>query len=74
MSPEFKPLATLLLQARVDGKLTGSADFFLLLEQESVIKDASFAELEAFIQELTPADTIPEARKVAEKYGLEITL
>ena len=77
MSPEFKPVATALLQARVDGKLTGSADFFKLLHEHRVTDldfNINMDELNSFITEITPCDIIPEARRVAEKYGLTITL
>ena len=73
MSPEFKPVAEALLQARVNGKLQGSTDFFKLLQETKLHIDVEIQEMSDFIEELTPCDIIPEAKKVAEKYDLTIS-
>ena len=72
MSPEFKPVATLLLQARVNGQLTCATEFFTVLH-ENHVESVNCDEMSKFIEEITPCDIIPEARRVAEKYGLMIT-
>lgn len=72
MSPEFKPVAEALLQARVNGKLQGSTDFFDVLKLLEEINgvEVDIKEMSDFIEELIPCDIISEAKKVAEKYDL----
>ena len=70
MSPEFKSTATILLQARIDGKLSCASEFFELLMSNQIPDTVSIEELNSFIEELIPCDDLIEAVAVARKYDL----
>jgi hypothetical protein len=72
MTPEFKPVAQALLQARLDGHLASTEDFFAVLAKIDI--SPMFYELNTFVNEIEPCTIIPEATKVAEKYGLTLKL
>jgi hypothetical protein len=72
MSPEFKVPATILLQARVDGKLSDAGEFFDILLSNKISPTFSFQEMSDFMKELIPCDNIPEAQIIAKKYDLTI--
>jgi len=74
MSPEFKGPATILLQARVDGRLTSATEFFELLLSNQIPATISIQEMNDFIEELIPCDEVEEALIVAEKYELILTI
>jgi hypothetical protein len=72
MSPTFKPIAEMLLQARVSGKLMDSTDFFDILHSNKISPNVDVRELSDFMSEIIPCDEMENALEVAEKYGLTI--
>jgi len=72
-----KVFATELLQARMDGKLTGEGkviDIARRCQPNEGFSNVEWQEICNFILKLEPANIIPEAKKLAEEYGLEIVL
>jgi hypothetical protein len=75
MTPEFKPLAQKLLQAKLDHHLEELEDVFTVIGQhQGALAITQFDEIGEFLKEITTCGIIPEAKKVAEKYGLELLL
>ncbi len=73
----LKNFATGLLQARVDGKLTDPKDvasIALECQPAGGFTNGEWQEICNFILKLEKANIIPEAKKLAEEYGLEIVL
>lgn len=71
MRPEFKPVAEMLLQARVDGCLNGGEDFHNLMVTAGFMQ-FNAQEVADFCQELVPCNIIPFALELAKKYDLNI--
>lgn len=71
MTPEFKPIAEMLLQARVDGKLNSGADFHNLM-MEAGFTSFNAEECANFAVELVRCNIIPCAIEVAQKYDLNL--
>jgi hypothetical protein len=71
MIPEFKPLAQELLQARLDHHLETPEDFIAILGKQEY-SSACMVDTALFLKEIALCGIIPEARKVAEKYGLTL--
>jgi len=73
----LRDFATGLLQARLDGKLTGEGSVIEIARKCQPTKGFSNVEWQEicnFILKLEPANIIPEAKKLADEYGLEIVL
>lgn len=69
--------ATRLLQARLDGKLRDPKDvasIALECQPAGGFANVEWLEICDFILKLEKANIIPEAKKLAEEYGLEIVL
>jgi len=71
----LKDFATGLLQARLDGKLT-SENYVLeiarLYQPPEGFSNVEWQEICNFILKLEPANIIPEAKKLADEYGLTL--
>lgn len=74
MSPAFKPVAEILLQARACGKLMGSTDFFNILQANMISPTVDIQELSDFVAEIIQCDDPLEAEKVAKRYDLTIEI
>lgn len=75
MTPEMKSVAELLLQARLDGETLNMDMIHRCIQRYQPTSGFSYSEwgvLSTFIEELKPANVIPEAKKLAEKYSLNI--
>lgn len=72
MSIAFKPVAELLLQARVNGKLMDTSDFYQIVQAHMISTSVDCFELSNFACELIHCDNCEEARRVANKYDLKI--
>ena len=73
----LKDFATGLLQARVDGKLANEnsvIEIARLCQPPEGFSNVEWQEICDFILKLEPANIIPEAKKLADEYGLEIVL
>lgn len=70
MSPEFKNIATILLEARRNGHLNDASDFFKILHSNPLPLEVSSQEMHDFIEELVPCDDPIAAQAVADKYDL----
>lgn len=71
----LKNIAETLLQDRLDGKhMTSSTVWAIVQKQQpdSGLDLDEWNQLSDFILKLQPANMIPEAKKLAEEYGLEI--
>ncbi len=73
MSPELRPIAERLLQARVDGKLNGGEDFHKIMLEMKVEK-FDLKEMTEFCLELVPCNIGNIAIEVAQKYGLNVKI
>jgi hypothetical protein len=74
---KLRDFATGLLQARVNGKLTDPKDVVavaLACQPQSGFSNVEWQAICDFILKLEPANIIPEAKKLAEEYGLELVL
>lgn len=72
----LKAIAEKLLQSRVDGKQMTMEMVYQMLNEHQPSYGLTITEwthLSDFIIKLRPANIIPEARKLAEEYGLEIS-
>ena len=69
MTPEFKPLAQALLQARLDGRLNCGAEFLSIVHQFD-LKWVLTQEVHDFIVEIRNCDDLQRAQEVASKYNL----
>jgi hypothetical protein len=76
LTAEFKPVAQIMLQARLDGHLNTAEDIHLALRAgyAATGETADFWDVNSFLNEITPCTIIPEAKKIAEKYNLELKL
>ena len=72
---KVKDFAAGLLQARLNGKLTNPKDVVavaLACQPQSGFTNVEWNEVCEFILKLEPASIIPEAKKLAEEYGLTL--
>jgi hypothetical protein len=77
MNTEIKIVASALLQARVDGKLTSPTHVMEIVrihQPASGFSNGEWIDICKFIGTLEPADNIPAAKQVAELHELEIIL
>jgi hypothetical protein len=75
MKKQLKPIMQAMLQARVDGQLTTPAQVGAMLAKYQPAGGFFPADMRSILDfgaELTNADTIPGAKVVAGKYGLDI--
>jgi hypothetical protein len=73
----LKDFATGLLQARLDGKLIGEGSVIEIARKcqpSEGFSNVEWQEICNFILKLEKANIIPEAKKLADEYGLEIVL
>lgn len=64
-----------LLQARLDGKLANEGSVIEIARQcqpSEGFSNSEWEEICKFILKLEPANIIPEARKLADEYGLTV--
>lgn len=71
----LKEFATVLLQDRLDGNLRKDIQVWAharACQPAAGFTNAEWSEICNFILKLEPANIIPEARKLAEEYGLTL--
>jgi hypothetical protein len=76
MQAELKPVATALLQARVDGQLKNPTQVLEIVQRKQPtygFNNQEWTDICAFVLTLESANNIPNAKKVAELHGLEIS-
>jgi hypothetical protein len=71
----LREFATGLLQARLDGKLTGEnsvIEIARICQPPEGFSNTEWNAICDFILKLEPANIIPEAKKLADEYGLTL--